>query len=117
MSEPDSIEPARSLPRNYLERRAVLVAISPTVKGPMIRIGLAMIAALFPAWAVASAQEQQAAADAPRVFLDCHFCDTNFIRTEMNWVNWVRDAADAQIHVLVTRQSTGGGGQEWLLNF
>jgi hypothetical protein len=82
----------------------------------MVRIAAVVAAALCVAGGTASAQEQ-AAADAPRVFLDCHFCDTNFIRTEMNWVNWVRDAADAQIHVLVTRQSTGGGGQEWVLNF
>ena len=69
-------------------------------------------------WALSpvSAQEQ-AAADAPRVFLDCDYCDHTYIRTELKWVNWVRDAADAQIHVLVTRQSTGGGGAEWGMNF
>ncbi|MGH7472161.1 MAG: hypothetical protein ACRENP_29780, partial [Longimicrobiales bacterium] len=65
----------------------------------------------------AAAQEQVAAADAPRVFLDCNFCDTDFMRTELNWVNWVRDASDAQVHVLVTRQSTGGGGAEWVMTF
>ena len=57
-------------------------------------------------------------ADAPRVYLDCsYFCDTDYLRTEMKWVNWVRDQADAQVHVLVTRQGTGGGGGEFKLNF
>ncbi len=51
------------------------------------------------------------------MFLDCNYCDHDYVRTELNWVNWVRDAADAQVHVLVTRQSTGGGGSEWALNF
>ena len=57
-------------------------------------------------------------ADAPRVFLDCsYYCDVNFIRTEISWVNWVRDQADAGVHVLVTREETGGGGGRWKLNF
>jgi hypothetical protein len=57
-------------------------------------------------------------ADAPRVYLDCSwYCDTDYLRTEMKWVNWVRDQADAQVHVLVTRQGTGGGGGQFKLNF
>jgi hypothetical protein len=65
----------------------------------------------------AAAQEQTASPDAPRVFLDCNYCEGDYMRTELNWLNWVRDAADAQVHVLVTRQSTGGGGNEWVLTF
>jgi hypothetical protein len=64
---------------------------------------------------------QEAAApqdDALRVFLDCqYFCDFDHLRTEITFVNWVRDRADAQVHVLVTRQTTGGGGSEFTLAF
>lgn len=52
------------------------------------------------------------------VFLDCgHNCDFDFIRTEIPYVNWVRDRTDADVHLLVTSQGTGGGGSEYVLNF
>jgi len=48
---------------------------------------------------------------AVRVFLDCpdSFCDFDYYRTEITFVNWVRDRQFAQVHVLVTSQATGGG--------
>ncbi|HUF51373.1 MAG TPA: hypothetical protein VMN60_11090 [Longimicrobiales bacterium] len=62
------------------------------------------------------------AQDAPdterlRVFVDCAYCDTDFLRTELTWVDYMRDRADAHVHVLVTRQSTGGGGGRYTLEF
>lgn len=53
-----------------------------------------------------------------RVFLDCpnSFCDFDYYRTEITFVNWVRDRQFAQMHVLVTAQQTGGG-QEYTLAF
>src|SRR5690606_8968698 len=45
------------------------------------------------------------------VFLDCGFCDERFIRQEMTYVDYVRDRVVADVHVLVTRQNTGGGGE------
>src|SRR4051812_12316685 len=52
------------------------------------------------------------------VFLDCSYmCDFDFVRTEIPYVNWVRDRADADVHLLITAQSTGGGGMEMVLNF
>ena len=54
---------------------------------------------------------------APRVFLDCNFCDSEYLRTEIAFVNYVRDRKEAQIHVLITTQSTGGGGTEYTMAF
>ncbi len=51
-----------------------------------------------------------------RVFLDCNRCDTNYLRREITFVNYVRDRRDAQVHVLVTRRPSGGG-TEHTLNF
>lgn len=52
------------------------------------------------------------------VFLDCQFfCDQDFIRTEIGYVSWVRDRTASDVHILVTQQSTGGGGQEYTLAF
>jgi len=44
-----------------------------------------------------------------RVFLDCRRCDESFIRTEITFINFVRDKEDAQVHLLITRQSSGSG--------
>jgi len=51
------------------------------------------------------------------VFLDCNFCDFDFMRTEIDFVDYVRDRQDAQVHILVTTQATGGGGTEFTLHF
>ena len=53
-----------------------------------------------------------------RVFLDCpdSFCDFDYYRTEITFVNWVRERQDAQVHVLITTQPTGGG-REYTLTF
>ena len=53
-----------------------------------------------------------AAADRLRVFLDCGFCFEDFVYDEVDLVEYVRDPAEADIHVLVTESGTGGGGTE-----
>src|SRR5258707_10206064 len=40
----------------------------------------------------------------------------DYYKTEITFVNWVRDRQFAQVHVLVTAQQTGGG-QEYTLTF
>ena len=52
-----------------------------------------------------------------RLFLDCRFCDMDFLRTEITFVSYMRDQHDADLYVLVTTQGTGGGGTEYTLNF
>ncbi len=39
------------------------------------------------------------------------------MRTEITFVDYVRDRQDAQVHILVTQQQTGGGGTEFTLHF
>ncbi len=57
----------------------------------------------------------QTGAEGLRVFLDCGPCDDDYLRQEITFVNYVRDRPDAQVHVLVTREGTGGGGRAWTL--
>ncbi len=59
----------------------------------------------------------QSGTDGLRVFLDCGRCDREYLRQEITFVNYVRDRKDAQVHVLVTREGTGGGGRAWTLAF
>lgn len=52
-----------------------------------------------------------------RVFLDCGACDFDYLRQEIQFVDYVRDRADADVHVLTTTQGTGGGGTEYVFKF
>jgi hypothetical protein len=52
-----------------------------------------------------------------RVFLDCASCDEQYVRTEVTFVDYVRDRTAADVHVLITSQGTGGGGIEYTLKF
>ena len=64
------------------------------------------------------ADSTQQPTEALRVFLDCHTrCDFSHYRREITFVNWVRDRRDAQVHILVTSQGTGGGGDEFFFDF
>lgn len=78
----------------------------------------ATVLALF-VWTPASAQEPPEAVrtEAVRIFLDCPSCDEQYIRTEITFVNYVRDRTDADVHILITTQGTGGGGIQYALKF
>lgn len=53
-----------------------------------------------------------------RLFLDCHTqCDTDYLRTEITAIDWVHDAAVADVHVIATSLDTGAGGSEITLEF
>lgn len=54
---------------------------------------------------------------ATKVFIDCDHCDLNFIRTELDFVNFVRNREDADVHILITEQDTGGGGREYTVKY
>jgi len=65
-------------------------------------------------------QEAAPAVGTIGVYLDCqtfYGCDPDHVRREIPYVNWMRDRQDADVHVLVTSQQTGGGGQEVTLAF
>ncbi len=56
--------------------------------------------------------------EALRVFLDCQFeCDSQYLRTEINYVNWVVDRTVSDVHLLVASEETGGGGRKLTLRF
>lgn len=52
-----------------------------------------------------------------KVFLDGNRLPWNLIKTEITFVNYVRDPKDADVHVLVTTRGTGSGGSEYNLAF
>ena len=52
-----------------------------------------------------------------KVFLDCNECDSDFIKRNVTFVDYVLDRDVADVHVLVTTQNTGGGGSAWTVKF
>lgn len=56
-----------------------------------------------------------------RVFLDCQGgvrgCDRTFFTQELNYVNWVRDRFDSDVHLLLTSLNAGNGGRQITVYF
>jgi hypothetical protein len=78
---------------------------------------LASLAAAGTALAQTPAPPAAAERQMPRVFLDCNRCDDDYVRKEVTFVDYVRNREDADVHVLVTLQDTGGGGRQWTMKF
>jgi hypothetical protein len=54
-----------------------------------------------------------------RVHLDCDewTCDFDYLKEALGFVNFVRNRQQADVHMLVTTQGTGGGGREYTVEF
>ena len=52
-----------------------------------------------------------------KVFLDCEDCYADFLRTEVAFVDYVRDRNEADLHVLISEARTASGGVEHTLDF
>jgi hypothetical protein len=48
---------------------------------------------------------------------DVDRCDFDYLRTEITYIDYVRDRKQAEVHVLVTMQETASGGTEWTVKF
>ncbi len=64
-------------------------------------------------------QTQGVNGDRLSVFIDCasRFCNQTYFRTEVSWVNWVRVPEGADVHLIMTSQTTGAGGQQYQFDF
>ena len=65
----------------------------------------------------AQAPPPPAATTLLKVFLDCDQCDSDYLKRTVTFVDYVRDRDVANVHVLVTTQGTGGGGDAWTVKF
>jgi len=106
--------------------QASLPASEP-LRGGFARTGLGVLLALLllagfpePGEAQFGSSAQAASRTAPRVFYDCSgqiSCQRNHLRTEIQFVDWVNDRRDADVHVIVTSEEVGGGGRRYTLDF
>jgi hypothetical protein len=68
-------------------------------------------------WTAAAQEPPAPATRQLRVFLDCGDCYSDYLRSEITFVDYVRDRAEADVHLLITSTSTGSGGQEYTAEF
>ena len=86
---------------------------------PARAVARALLGAL--ALPIASVAFAQNARDSPddrvRVFIDCVRieCDMDFMRTDIPFVDHVRQREAADVHVLVTAERTGSGGRAYMI--
>ena len=111
----------QSMPQSPFNK-APSFGVSRTSLGALVLASVltAAFAPVRPAEAQLSSASTQASMVAPRVFMDCTSfvsCDMNHFQTEIRFVNWARDRADADVHVLVTGESVGGGGRRYTMEF
>lgn len=53
--------------------------------------------------------QEDGSSDPINVYVDCNFCDQQFIKQNLNQVEFVRDQKSADVHLLFTQQGTGNG--------
>jgi hypothetical protein len=63
------------------------------------------------------AQDTEKREAALNLYIDCDYCDMVYFRQEFTLVNYVRDRMVADVHMIVTTMSNGGGGEEYTLQF
>lgn len=85
-----------------MPRASTLVALAALVCAPVARL-----------------TAQDTAASRLRVFIDCQqtMCDETYFQTELTWVDHVRNPQDADVHILITSQTSGSGGSVYSLVF
>lgn len=55
--------------------------------------------------------------NAPNVFINCWFCDMNYIKEQITVINYVNDRKESDIELLFTSRATGAGGNEYIIYF
>jgi hypothetical protein len=94
--------------RSFLVRTAATFLLSALFLSPLV------------AQEDSPAQEVVRSGEVVRLFLDCQGggCrDMDYFRTEIQFVNWMRDREDSDVHLLITSQGTGAGGRSYELLF
>lgn len=51
------------------------------------------------------------------LFIDCNSCDIEHFKTEITFVNFVRDRKESDVQIIITEMRTGSGGTEYTVLF
>ncbi len=52
-----------------------------------------------------------------KVFLDCDFCEEDYYKQELSYVEFVRDRNYADVHLLFSKQSNASNGRHYMIDF
>lgn len=57
------------------------------------------------------------AQDRPKVFIDCRtYCDFTYIKSEIDYVDYMLDRQSSELYILLIDQNTGSGGSEYIMS-
>lgn len=99
-------------------RWSVLPSPCPADSCPTYASLVALVVAFITGATSADAQAATVPPGPIAVYLDCRSgCDRDFLRTEITYVNWVRDREVADVHLLITSQGAGAGASQFTLAF
>lgn len=52
----------------------------------------------------------------PKVFIDCRtYCDMTYIKTEIDFIDYMLDRQSSELYILMISQRTGSGGREFVM--
>ena len=54
---------------------------------------------------------------APNIYIDCNYCDLDYVREEIKFVNYVIDRKVADVFIMITTETTGSNGQNYTIEF
>lgn len=95
-----------------------MIRVCPRLRAvTLLAAGLILGALISPAQARAQTPTPPAGTALLKVFLDCDQCDSDYLKRNVTFVDYVLDRNVADVHVLVTTQGTGGGGDAWTVKF
>ncbi len=84
----------------------------------MSRFVIAAVLAIATLAGAGAATAQSAQPPSLRLFLDCNNrCDRTYIRSEITLVDFVTERTVADVHLLITSERNGSGGNAYSLNF
>src|SRR5688572_20851132 len=99
------------MPSRHLHPQAAITRCPGRVLMALRPVVAFVLACVFQSSVLAQLTSTQPA-DRLRVYLDCDDCFADFLREEIEIVEYVRDPASADVHVIVTSSETGSGGRE-----
>ena len=94
--------------------------VVPSVRGAGFRYvirPLFLLLFLLSIWPWRGAFAQEPASGTLHLFINCDFCDMRFLRDQLNYVDHVRDQAQADVMVQINRVTNASGGRTYDLRF
>lgn len=83
----------------------------------VLAVFLYCLTAEFNSYAQQTPKSDSLREDALNVYMNCPYCDMDYVKKDITYINYVRDQKDAQLYILVTGMNTGSGGGEYSIFF